>query len=188
MNVLLLVNLRPCTYPNTQFCINHRYCLLTIVCQMMVLKLLTSSRLTRFRCSYAWLITSAYLSSYFLIAFTVFLFFFLHEAHPAVLKFFSEPPQTSLKYLTWPRTTSSHASSPNRLGVNSADNIEDVTNNLFDNFCMVSGSHASTLDRLFAWEKKLYDELKVRYCLCMDDVCICLVVTGIHVCELVSYM
>ncbi|OIT21778.1 PREDICTED: uncharacterized protein LOC109218461 [Nicotiana attenuata] len=71
-----------------------------------------------------------------------------------------EPAQTSVKYLTWHRTTSSHASSPNRLGVNSADDIEDVTNNLFDNFCMVSGSHASTLDRLFAWEKKLYDELK----------------------------
>lgn len=26
---------------------------------------------------------------------------------------------------------------------------------------MVSGSHASTLDRLYAWEKKLYDEVKV---------------------------
>lgn len=26
---------------------------------------------------------------------------------------------------------------------------------------MVSGSHASTLDRLFAWERKLYDEVKV---------------------------
>ncbi|KAJ8568371.1 hypothetical protein K7X08_027904 [Anisodus acutangulus] len=71
-----------------------------------------------------------------------------------------EPPQNSVKYLTWHRTTSSHASSPNRLGVHSADDIEDVTNNLFDNFCMVSGSHASTLDRLFAWEKKLYDEVK----------------------------
>ncbi|XP_060170023.1 protein ROLLING AND ERECT LEAF 2 [Lycium barbarum] len=71
-----------------------------------------------------------------------------------------EPPQNSVKYLTWHRTTSSHASSPTRLGVHSADDIEDVTNNLFDSFCMVSGSHASTLDRLFAWEKKLYDEVK----------------------------
>lgn len=72
-----------------------------------------------------------------------------------------EPPQNSVTYLTWHRTTSSHASSPNRHGVNSTDGIEDVSNNLFDNFCMVSGSHASTLDRLFAWEKKLYDEVKV---------------------------
>lgn len=71
-----------------------------------------------------------------------------------------EPPQNSVKYLTWHRSTSSHASSPNRFGVNSADDIEDVSNNIFDNFCMVSGSHASTLDRLFAWEKKLYDEVK----------------------------
>ncbi|KAM3303287.1 protein ROLLING AND ERECT LEAF 2 [Capsicum chacoense] len=70
-----------------------------------------------------------------------------------------EPPQ-DMKYLTWHRSTSSHASSPNRFGVHPADGIEDVSNNLFDNFCMVSGSHASTLDRLFAWEKKLYDEVK----------------------------
>jgi hypothetical protein len=27
--------------------------------------------------------------------------------------------------------------------------------------CMLSGSHQSTLDRLYAWEKKLYDEVKV---------------------------
>lgn len=82
-----------------------------------------------------------------------------------------------MKYLTWHRTTSSHASSPNRHGVNSADDIEDVTNSLFDNFCMVSGSHASTLDRLFAWEKKLYDEVKVRCFLCMsNNVLICLFV------------
>lgn len=45
--------------------------------------------------------------------------------------------------------------------MNSADDVEDLSNNLFDNFCMNSGSHASTLDRLYAWEKKLYDEVKV---------------------------
>ncbi|CAN4120082.1 unnamed protein product [Withania somnifera] len=71
-----------------------------------------------------------------------------------------EPPQNSVKYLTWHHSTSSHASSPNRFGVNSVDYIEDISNNLFDNFCMGSGSHASTLDRLFAWEMKLYDEVK----------------------------
>lgn len=27
---------------------------------------------------------------------------------------------------------------------------------------MMFGSHASTLERLYAWEKKLYDEVKVR--------------------------
>ena len=30
-----------------------------------------------------------------------------------------------------------------------------------DESCMVSGSHQTTLDKLFAWEKKLYDEVKV---------------------------
>jgi hypothetical protein len=27
---------------------------------------------------------------------------------------------------------------------------------------MISGSHASTLDRLYAWERKLYEEVKVQ--------------------------
>nr|GMD12818.1 nitrate regulatory gene2 protein [Ipomoea batatas] len=71
-----------------------------------------------------------------------------------------EPPQTSPKYLTWHRTSSISSSSRNLLGVNSTDNIDDSSTNLFDNFCMNSGSHASTLDRLHAWEKKLYDEVK----------------------------
>ncbi|KAM0997002.1 hypothetical protein ACFX13_007000 [Malus domestica] len=38
--------------------------------------------------------------------------------------------------------------------------MDDLTGHLFDNFCMNSGSHASTLDRLYAWERKLYDEIK----------------------------
>ncbi|TKY57073.1 serine carboxypeptidase 2 [Spatholobus suberectus] len=72
-----------------------------------------------------------------------------------------EPAQNSVKYLTWHRTLSSRSSSSrNPLGANSFDNAEDQTNNLFDNSCMISGSHASTLDRLYAWERKLYDEVK----------------------------
>ncbi|XP_051134401.1 protein ALTERED PHOSPHATE STARVATION RESPONSE 1 [Andrographis paniculata] len=72
-----------------------------------------------------------------------------------------EPPQNSVKYLTWHRTTSSRsASSQNLMGLNASDGPEESSTNLFDNFCMVSGSHASTLDRLYAWEKKLYDEVK----------------------------
>ncbi|KAI3461211.1 hypothetical protein Pfo_017874 [Paulownia fortunei] len=67
-----------------------------------------------------------------------------------------EPAQNSVKYLTWHRTTSSL----NLPVTNSTDDVDDPNNNLFDNFCMVSGSHASTLDRLYAWEKKLYDEVK----------------------------
>ncbi|TKY46556.1 serine carboxypeptidase 2 [Spatholobus suberectus] len=72
-----------------------------------------------------------------------------------------EPAQNSVKYLTWHRTMSSRFSSFRNLpGANSKDDMEDLTNNLFDNFCMISGSHASTLDRLYAWERKLYDEVK----------------------------
>ncbi|CAL5203380.1 unnamed protein product [Lathyrus oleraceus] len=72
-----------------------------------------------------------------------------------------EPAQNSVKYLTWHRTMSSRSnSSRNPLGANSKDDIDNPSNNLFDNFCMISGSHASTLDRLFAWERKLYDEVK----------------------------
>ncbi|KAF7831521.1 nitrate regulatory gene2 protein-like [Senna tora] len=73
-----------------------------------------------------------------------------------------EPAQNSVKYLTWHRTASSRSSSSrNPLGVNSKDDAEDITSNLFNNFCMNSGSHASTLDRLYAWERKLSDEVKV---------------------------
>jgi hypothetical protein len=28
---------------------------------------------------------------------------------------------------------------------------------------MIAGSHSSTLDRLYAWERKLYDEIKVFF-------------------------
>ncbi|XP_047970903.1 nitrate regulatory gene2 protein-like [Salvia hispanica] len=72
-----------------------------------------------------------------------------------------EPSQNSVKYLTWPRSASFRSlSSRNLVATNSNGDIADPNNSLFDNFCMVSGSHASTLDRLYAWEKKLYDEVK----------------------------
>ncbi|KAH9618865.1 hypothetical protein KSS87_014146 [Heliosperma pusillum] len=72
-----------------------------------------------------------------------------------------EPTQASVKYLTWHRAASFRSSSSrNPLGSNSRDDVEDYTSDLFENFYKISGSHASTLDRLFAWEKKLYDEVK----------------------------
>ncbi|KAE8732657.1 Late embryoproteinsis abundant (LEA) hydroxyproline-rich glycoprotein family, putative isoform 1 [Hibiscus syriacus] len=72
-----------------------------------------------------------------------------------------ELPQSDVKYLAWHRTTSSQSSSSrNPLELNSKDDIEDLNNNLFYNGCMISGSHASTLDRLYVWERKLYDEVK----------------------------
>lgn len=67
-----------------------------------------------------------------------------------------------MKYLTWHRTESSRsASSQNHLGGLNSDDVEELNSNLFENICMIAGSHASTLDRLYAWERKLYDEVKV---------------------------
>lgn len=37
----------------------------------------------------------------------------------------------------------------------------DNENNFMEEFCMIAGSHSSTLERLYAWERKLYDEVKV---------------------------
>uniref|UniRef100_A0A803PY85 Uncharacterized protein n=1 Tax=Cannabis sativa TaxID=3483 RepID=A0A803PY85_CANSA len=73
-----------------------------------------------------------------------------------------EPVQTDVKYITWHRTTSSRSSSSrNPVGAgNLKDDMEDLTGNAFENIGMISGSHASTLDRLYAWERKLYDEVK----------------------------
>ncbi|RLN33015.1 uncharacterized protein C2845_PM03G16870 [Panicum miliaceum] len=52
------------------------------------------------------------------------------------------PPQAEIKYLTWYRSVSTQLSpSRNPLGIN-------------------AGSHISTLDRLYAWESKPYDEVK----------------------------
>ncbi|CAN8247042.1 unnamed protein product [Cochlearia groenlandica] len=72
-----------------------------------------------------------------------------------------EPAQNSVKYLTWHRTESSRSSSSrNPLGGMNSDDVEELNSNLFENICMIAGSHASTLDRLYAWERKLYDEVK----------------------------
>ncbi|XP_022995404.1 nitrate regulatory gene2 protein-like [Cucurbita maxima] len=80
---------------------------------------------------------------------------------PSVVR--EEPVQTATKYLTWHRTASSRSSSSrNPLGGHSKEDVEDHSSNLFGNFCMNSGSHASTLDRLYAWEKKLHDEVKAN--------------------------
>ncbi|KAI3795888.1 hypothetical protein L1987_38548 [Smallanthus sonchifolius] len=75
-----------------------------------------------------------------------------------------EPAQNDTKYLTWHRSTSSRASSfrHDPTSGNNRENPEEVSSSLFDNFCMNAGSHASTLDRLYAWEKKLYDEVKAN--------------------------
>lgn len=65
------------------------------------------------------------------------------------------PPQAEIKYLTWNRSVSSQLS-PSR---NSPGTILDI--------------HTSTLDRLYAWERKLYDEVKASSSVCRryDEKC-----------------
>jgi hypothetical protein len=40
--------------------------------------------------------------------------------------------------------------------------ISNLSSQRFTEECGLINSHAATLDRLFAWEKKLYKEVKVR--------------------------
>lgn len=67
-----------------------------------------------------------------------------------------EPTQTA-KVITWKRSTSTHSSSSHPPGTPPQN---DQENNFMEEFCMIAGSHSSTLDRLYAWERKLYDEVK----------------------------
>ncbi|XP_072959585.1 uncharacterized protein [Typha angustifolia] len=71
------------------------------------------------------------------------------------------PATNEIKYLTWHGSVSSlSSSSRNPIGASSRDNVEDFTDEPLTGICMNSGSHASTLDRLYAWERKLCDEVK----------------------------
>ncbi|XP_047072342.1 protein ROLLING AND ERECT LEAF 2-like [Lolium rigidum] len=84
------------------------------------------------------------------------------------------PPEAEVKYLTWHRSVSSHSSSSrNPLGPASKVDVDGLTGNIFSGVYMNSGSHASTLDRLYAWERKLYDEVKASGTICRqyDEKC-----------------
>ncbi|CAH8306972.1 unnamed protein product [Eruca vesicaria subsp. sativa] len=56
------------------------------------------------------------------------------------------------------RSGSSRSSSSRFLLTSSGGS--ETRSDVSDESCMVSGSHQTTLDKLFAWEKKLYDEVK----------------------------
>ncbi|WCJ31848.1 hypothetical protein M5689_013301 [Euphorbia peplus] len=65
------------------------------------------------------------------------------------------------KVITWKRTTSSRSTSSKRpLASATRDDVSDSGSDFVEEFCMIAGSHSSTLDRLYAWERKLYDEVK----------------------------
>ncbi|KAK9135832.1 hypothetical protein Syun_015162 [Stephania yunnanensis] len=68
-----------------------------------------------------------------------------------------------IKTISWHRSTSSHSSSCKSLLASSSKGSTwtEFNNDLFDDSGgMDSGSHSSTLGRLYAWEKKLYEEVK----------------------------
>ncbi|KAL8472077.1 hypothetical protein ACS0TY_029340 [Phlomoides rotata] len=67
--------------------------------------------------------------------------------------------QLVTKVITWKRTTSSKSSSSRNPLANKDDN-DDSGSDFIEEFCMISGSHSSSLERLYAWERKLYDEVK----------------------------
>ncbi|KAG1331982.1 nitrate regulatory gene2 protein [Cocos nucifera] len=59
-------------------------------------------------------------------------------------------------------SASSHSSSSGFFHASSSsrDDGYDSSSDHSEESCMISGSHQSTLDRLYAWEKKLYEEVK----------------------------
>ncbi|XP_073277037.1 uncharacterized protein [Primulina huaijiensis] len=60
------------------------------------------------------------------------------------------------------RSASSSSSSSRFLATTSSNNEDsESSSNYSEESCMLYGSHQSTLDRLYAWEKKLYQEVRV---------------------------
>ncbi|KAK4767330.1 hypothetical protein SAY86_015080 [Trapa natans] len=72
-----------------------------------------------------------------------------------------ESGQEGMKMIVWKRSTSSTSSSSrNPLAGAVKDDVSESGSDFFEDFCMISGSHSSTLERLYAWERKIYDEVK----------------------------
>ncbi|BAT86515.1 hypothetical protein VIGAN_04417300 [Vigna angularis var. angularis] len=80
---------------------------------------------------------------------------FSENAIPAISQ---EPAQ---KIISWKRTESSQSGSiRNPLVKTSKTYMDDSGSDFFEEPCMIAGSHSCTLERLYAWERKLYDEVK----------------------------
>ncbi|KAJ4790674.1 DUF630 family protein (DUF630 and DUF632) [Rhynchospora pubera] len=70
------------------------------------------------------------------------------------------------KVITWNRSVSSiSSSSKDHLACVPKDSSGEIGRDFAEQFSMISGSHSSTLDRLYAWERKLYDEIKASECI-----------------------
>ncbi|XP_012088463.1 protein ROLLING AND ERECT LEAF 2 isoform X2 [Jatropha curcas] len=68
-----------------------------------------------------------------------------------------------IRSITWNRSNLSRSSSSRSLLTSSSANSSmwtELKTDLFDDFGMEAGSHSLTLSRLYAWEKKLYQEVK----------------------------
>ncbi|XP_050227872.1 protein ALTERED PHOSPHATE STARVATION RESPONSE 1-like isoform X2 [Mercurialis annua] len=68
-----------------------------------------------------------------------------------------------IRSITFNRSTSSRSSSSKSLLTSTSTNSSvwtDFKAELFDDFGLEAGSHSLTLGRLYAWEKKLYEEVK----------------------------
>lgn len=77
-----------------------------------------------------------------------------------------EPPSKALTVITSHQSTSSQSSSSKiPFASSSKDDIDDSSSDFVEDFCMISGSHSSTLERLYAWETKLYEEVKAGDCI-----------------------
>ncbi|KAE8010678.1 hypothetical protein FH972_007026 [Carpinus fangiana] len=80
------------------------------------------------------------------------------------LKEIKESSNKLIRSITWNRSTSSQSSSCKSLlscSSKSSSTWTEFKNDLFDDYGgMESGSHSLTLGRLYAWEKKLYEEVK----------------------------
>ena len=71
-----------------------------------------------------------------------------------------------LNDITWHRSMSSRYPLSKYDFASSSKYPIDVSNSDFvEDYSMISGSHASILDKLLAWEKKLYEEVKVQFSL-----------------------
>ncbi|XP_019086181.1 PREDICTED: uncharacterized protein LOC104716266 [Camelina sativa] len=66
------------------------------------------------------------------------------------------------KVIVWKRTLSSRSSTSRHplIQTSKEDHDDESGSDFIEEFCMISGSHSSSLDRLYAWERKLYDEVK----------------------------
>ncbi|XP_008803752.2 protein ALTERED PHOSPHATE STARVATION RESPONSE 1-like [Phoenix dactylifera] len=76
-----------------------------------------------------------------------------------------ESTQHVAKVITWNRSISSLSSSSRTPLASAAKDGGDSSSDFIEEFSMISGSHSSTLDRLYAWERKLYDEVKGSECI-----------------------